>query len=97
MRLTHQSTDGVLTLRTSTAGCSSPACSSATRTTPSISFRFDRAPQLDGRAVRAHEHGVSVRDPEARGICGGELDVAAGALEAELGHALDSRPEKSGV
>src|SRR5919204_2854451 len=51
----------------------------------------DRCPQLDRRSVRAYGDRIAATDLEAVGVPGRELDLGRGALELELGDALDGR------
>src|SRR6185436_4992905 len=54
----------------------------------------DASPELDGRAVRTHEHVITVGDPAALRVGGRKLDVTARTLEAELRHALEDGPRE---
>ena len=75
------------------AACSSPACSSATRATPSTSRRSTRA-RSSTEVPFERTRTASPRRERARrsASAGRELELRLGPLELQLGDALDLRP-----
>ena len=69
--------------------CSSPACSSATRATPSTSLRLTRARSSTEVPFERTRDAVAGRDPAALGVRRRELDLGLRPQELKLADPLD--------